>query len=81
MFNSKINLADLKESNINQLVATEMLMIRGGHCRRRGSSSNKCGRNSYSKKRFGGKSGGCMGSITPPDSVVANPPVDVIEAA
>ena len=30
MKNSKVQLTDLKESNMNQLVASEMFMIRGG---------------------------------------------------
>ncbi len=56
---SKINLSDLKASNINQLGATEMLMICGG-CDR-GRRNNRYGRDSYS-----GKNGGCTPIVTPP---------------
>jgi hypothetical protein len=60
---SKINLADLKESNINQLVATEMLMIRGGCDRGRRVKNNKYGRDSYSNK-----DGGCTPNVIPPST-------------
>lgn len=47
MFNSKFNLSDLKESKINQLVAADMMMIRGGRSGRKGS--NKSMSRSYTK--------------------------------
>ena len=48
MKNSNVQLADLKESNMNQLVASEMFMIRGGGGKKKGSnkSSKKGGRKS-----------------------------------
>jgi hypothetical protein len=75
MYRTKINLSDLKESNINQLLVTEMLLVKGGHCRRCQSRSNKCG--SFSKKSYrkiasrGGCTGGVIGSgvTTTPDEI------------
>lgn len=72
MFNTKINLADLKESNINQLVDADMLMIRGGCGRGRRSRSKKCGGRSFSKKSFNRKRGGGCG--TPKPGPVPPPP-------
>lgn len=46
MKNSNLQLAELKESNINQLVASEMFMIRGG-----GKSSKKKSKKSSKKNR------------------------------
>lgn len=41
MSNTVVNLADLKEGNINQLVASDMLLIRGGCGKKRRSSTSK----------------------------------------
>ena len=46
MKNSKVTLADLKESNINQLVDAQMFMIRGG-----GGCKSKSGKGSKKKSR------------------------------
>ena len=51
MKNSKVMLADLKESNINQLVAAQMLMIRGGK-----GCKSKSGKGSYKKSHKSKKS-------------------------
>lgn len=61
MFNSKISLSDLKESNINQLVAADMMMIRGGKSGRKGSNKSK----SHSFAKIGSKKGCKGGSRTP----------------
>ena len=64
MSNSRINLSDLKESNINQLTATEMLMVLGGCDRGRNIRRNKYGRDSYSNKN----GSGCSPIVTPPSN-------------
>ena len=51
MKNSNVQLADLKESNMNQLIASEMFMIRGGG-----------GKKGYGKSRKGSKKGSRKGS-------------------
>ena len=51
MKNSNVQLADLKESNMNQLVASEMFMIRGGGGSKGGGKSKK------GSKKSGKKSG------------------------
>ena len=62
MFNSKFNLSDLKESNINQLVAADMMMIWGGKSGRCGGSNKSTSRSSIKKGSRKGTGGfGCMG--------------------
>ncbi len=51
MKNSKVTLADLKESNINQLVDAQMFMIRGG-----GGCKSKSGKGSKKKSHKSKKS-------------------------
>ena len=53
MKNSKVQLTDLKESNMNQLVASEMLMIRGGGGSKGGGKSKKGSKKKGSKKGGG----------------------------
>ncbi len=77
MFNSKFSLSDLKESNINQLVAADIMMIRGGKSGRCGGSNKSTSRSSIkkgSKKRSGGF--GCMGQVT-----MVTTPVVAVDAA
>ena len=50
MKNSKVELTDLKESNMNQLVASEMFMIRGGGGYKGGGKGSKKGSRKSSKK-------------------------------
>ena len=65
MFNSKFNLSDLKESNINQLVAADMMMIRGGKSGRCGGSNKSTSRSSIKKRSRKGSGGcGCMKKTT-----------------
>ena len=75
MFNSKFNLSDLKESNINQLVAADMMMIRGGKSGRYGGSNKSSCRSSVKKGSMKGSgSFGCVGNksmITTPVAVDA----------
>ena len=59
MKNSKVQLTDLKESNMNQLVASEMFMIRGGGGYKGGGKSRKGSKKKGSKK--GSKKGGGHG--------------------
>lgn len=54
MKNFKVQLADLKESNMNQLVASEMLMICGGG----GSKGGGYGGGGKSNKGGGGHGSG-----------------------
>ena len=63
MFNQKFQLADLKETNINQLVAADMMMIRGGKSGRKGSKK--------SMSRSGVKMGSKKGAIIISPIVVA----------
>ena len=63
MFNQKFQLADLKETNINQLVAADMMMIRGGKSGRKGSNK--------SMSRSGAKMGSKKGAIIISPIVVA----------
>lgn len=51
MKNSNVQLADLKESNMNQLVASEMFMIRGG------GGKKKCSKKSRKGSKKSGKKG------------------------
>ena len=55
MKNSNVQLADLKESNMNQLVASEMFMIRGGGGKKKGSK--KSGKKSRKSSKKGGGHG------------------------
>ena len=52
MKNSNVQLADLKESNMNQLVASEMFIIRGGGGKKKGSK--KSGKKSRKSSKKGG---------------------------
>jgi hypothetical protein len=61
MFNSKFSLSDLKGSNINQLVAADMMQIRGGKSGRKGSNKSK----SRSLAKIGNNEG-CKGSSKTP---------------
>ena len=63
MFNSKFSLSDLKESNINQLVAADMMMIRGGKSGRKGSNK--------SMSRSGAKMGSKKGAMSVSPIVIA----------
>ena len=55
MKNSNVQLADLKESNMNQLVASEMFIIRGGGGKKKGSK--KSGKKSRKSSKKGGGHG------------------------
>ena len=59
MKNAQIRLADLNESNMNQLVAAEMFMIRGGGGRKGSKKGSKKGSRKGSRK--GGRRGGGHG--------------------
>ena len=63
MFNQKFQLSDLKETNINQLVAADMMMIRGGKSGRKGSKK--------SISRSGAKMGSKKGALSVSPIVVA----------
>ena len=54
MRNSSIRLSDLQESNINQLLDSQMLMVRGGS----GSKGSKKKSKKGSKKKSGKGGGG-----------------------
>ena len=65
MFNSKFSLSDLKESNINKLVAADMMMIRGGKSGRCDGSNKSTCRSSVKKGSRTGSGGfGCMGKTS-----------------
>lgn len=54
MKNSRILLADLKESNMNLLVDSEMFMVRGGgKCGKKSSKKSKKSKKSSKKKSYG----------------------------
>ena len=77
MLNSKFSLSDLKENNINQLVAADMMMIRGGKSGRCGSSNKSKSRSGSIKGSRKGKGGmGCMGGYG-----ATTPPVVAVDAA
>ena len=61
MKNSKVTLADLKESNINQLVDAQMFMVRGGGgCgKKSGKGSKKSKKSKKSHKSHKSYKGGC----------------------
>ena len=61
MRNSSIRLSDLQESNINQLLDSQMLMVRGGSGSKGSKKKSKKGSKKGSKKksRKGGGGYGC----------------------